>query len=89
MRDLAGKMLREVNDDADLLEVALVADQAHMWLETSIRHGAFEHRMKLISIQLGLEEAAASAQLSEQREKVAIFEKRSNGTKDHSGGTYV
>lgn len=88
-REQAATMLRDVGDAADLLEVALIADQAHMWLESGIRHGTFEHRIRLISVQLGLEEAAANAQLSEQRERAAIFEKRSNKPKDNTGGTYM
>jgi len=80
--------LRKLEGVDDVLEAALVVDQSHCWLETSIRHGAFSHRMKLLDLQLGLEEAAANAQLSEQREKVELFEKRSAGSKS-IGGTYV
>jgi len=82
------RMLRKLEGEADVLEAALILDQSHCWLETSVRHGAFSHRVKLLDLQLGLEEAAANAQLSEQREKAELFEKR--GTSGKSlGGTYV
>lgn len=88
IRSECSTKLRELEGVGDILEAALVVDQSHCWLETSLRHGAFSHRMKLLDLQLGLEEAAANAQLSEQREKVELFEKRSSGTKS-AGGTYV
>lgn len=81
-------MLRPLHAEMDVLEAALVVDQSHCWLETSIRRGAFSHRVKLLDLQLGLEEAAANAQLSEQREKVEFFEKRGNDHKN-SNGAYV
>jgi len=81
-------MLRKLEGDVDVLEAALILDQSHCWLETSVRHGAFSHRVKLLDLQLGLEEAAANAQLSEQREKAELFEKRGTGGKN-VGGTYV
>jgi hypothetical protein len=83
------RMLRALEEESDLLEMALVVDQAHGWLETSIRHGAFGHRMKLLNIQLGLEEAAANAQLGEQREKAQVFEDRLSGKGKGSIGNYV
>ena len=82
-------MLRPMEEVADILEAALVADQSHTWLETSIRRGAFEHRVKLLDMQLGLEQAAASAQLGEQLEKAQVFEKRHASNKNGGGGTYV
>jgi hypothetical protein len=82
-------MLRPMEEVADILEAALVADQSHTWLETSIRRGAFEHRVKLLDMQLGLEQAAASAQLGEQLEKAQVFEKRHASNKNSGGGTYV
>jgi len=81
-------MLRPLHAEMDVLEVALVVDQSHCWLETSIRRGAFSHRVKLLGLQLGLEEAAANAQLSEQREKMELFEKRGADHKN-SNGAYV
>lgn len=83
-----GAMLRPLLTDMDVLEAALVVDQSHCWLETSIRRGAFSHRVKLLDLQLGLEEAAASAQLGEQREKAELFEKRS-GDHKNGNGAYV
>lgn len=88
--EVGHRMLRPLQGEVDLLEAALVVDQSHMWLETSIRRGAFQHRVKLLNLQLGLEEAAANAQLGEQLEKAQVFEKRNGaGSKNLGGGTYV
>jgi hypothetical protein len=81
-------MLRPLHAEMDVLEAALVVDQSHCWLETSIRRGTFSHRVKILDLQLGLEEAAANAQLSEQRGKVEFFEKRGNDHKN-GNGAYV
>lgn len=88
-RVAGGARMRPLEGVEDLLEAALVVDQSHIWLETSIRRGAFTHRVKLLGLQLGLEEAAANAQLGEQREKAQTFEKRHNQPKEVGGGAYV
>jgi hypothetical protein len=82
------EMLRPLDGVEDPIEAALIADQAHTFLETALRDGAFTHRMQMLSLQLGLETAAASAQLGEQREKAQVFEHRLAEPKG-STGTYL
>jgi len=85
----AGELrMLNIDPDCNVVEAAVVIDQAHVWLETTIRHGAFKHRVDLISMQLGVEAAAVSVQLGEQREKALVFENRLNGS-DKVPGTYL
>lgn len=85
----AKEMLRSMANTTDPIEAALVADQAQLWVETTLRYGAFSHRMNLMSMQIGLETAAVSAQLHEQREKAMTFEHRMNGGQPKTPGTYL
>lgn len=89
LRTSAAAMLRTMDGVVDPIEAALVADQAQLWVETTLRYGAFSHKMNLISMQIGLEEAAVSAQLHEQREKALTFEHRINGGNSKVPGTYI
>jgi hypothetical protein len=72
----ASEMLRPLDADETVLEAALVVDQSQSWIDSTLKHGSFSHRIKLLGLQFGLEAAATTAQLGEQREKAESFQGR-------------
>jgi hypothetical protein len=85
LRGRAERMFRGLDGVENVLEAALIVDQAQAWLESELKHGAFTHRMNMMSLQLGLETAATNAQLGEQLEKAKVFESRTDRGGMHTG----
>lgn len=67
-REAGEKMLRNLPETNDPVRCALVLDQAYSWVQCLLNADTFASQLRLTSLRLGLEEAAAEQEAEKQRQ---------------------
>lgn len=67
-RETGEKMLRDLPEANDPVRCALVLDQSYSWVQCLLNADTFASQLRLTSLRLGLEEAAAEQEAEKHRQ---------------------